>query len=95
MININAKLALIAFLFVPVMGIYGFYTAKKMYAALKKSSDKIGDINAQVEDTLAGIRVVKSFTNEEIEKKKFACENNRFLRAGKKVIRPRLISMMG
>lgn len=79
LMSINAKLALIAFLFVPVMGIYGFYTAKKMYAALKKSSDKIGDINAQVEDTLAGIRVIKSFTNEEIEKKKFASENNQFL----------------
>lgn len=79
LMSINVKLALIAFLFVPVMGIYGFYTAKKMYAALKKSSDKIGDINAQVEDTLAGIRVVKSFTNEEIEKKKFVSENNQFL----------------
>jgi ATP-binding cassette subfamily B protein len=58
--NENAKLALIAFFFVPVMGIYGFFTARKMYIALKKSSDNIGDINAQVEDTLAGIRVVKS-----------------------------------
>jgi len=78
LISINVKLALIAFLFVPVMGIYGFYTAKKMYAALKKSSDKIGDINAQVEDTLAGIRVVKSFTNEGVEQKKFTHENTRF-----------------
>jgi ATP-binding cassette subfamily B protein len=84
LMSINAKLALIAFLFVPVMGIYGFYTARKMYAALKKSSDKIGDINAQVEDTLAGIRVVKSFTNEEIEKKKFAGENIQFLESRRK-----------
>lgn len=79
LISINVKLALIAFLFVPVMGIYGFYFSKKMYAALRKSSDKIGDINAQVEDSLAGIRVVKSFSNEEVEKKKFADENNRFV----------------
>ena len=84
LISINAKLALIAFLFVPVMGIYGFYTARKMYAALKKSSDKIGDINAQVEDSLAGIRVVKSFTNEEIEKKKFTSENNQFFESRRK-----------
>lgn len=84
LMSINAKLALVAFLFVPVMGIYGFYTARKMYAALKKSSDKIGDINAQVEDTLAGIRVVKSFTNEEIEKKKFASENDQFLESRQK-----------
>lgn len=84
LISINVKLALIAFLFVPIMGIYGFYTAKKMYAALKISSDKIGDINAQVEDTLAGIRVVKSFTNEEFEKKKFTSENNRFFESRRK-----------
>lgn len=84
LMSINVKLALIAFLFVPVMGIYGFYTAKKMYAALKKSSDKVGDINAQVEDTLAGIRVVKSFTNEEVEKKKFTSENNRFFESRRK-----------
>ena len=50
-----------------------------MHAALRKSKDRIGDINAQVEDTLSGVRVVKSFTNEEIEKKKFAYENQRFV----------------
>src|SRR5439155_22913409 len=40
---------------------------------------RIGDINAQVEDTLAGIRVVKSFTNEDVEKSKFAYANHRFV----------------
>lgn len=82
--SINAQLAFMAFLFVPIMGIYGFYTAKKMYTALKINGDRIGDINTQVEDTLAGIRVVKSFTNEEIEKKKFIYENNRFFESRKK-----------
>ena len=77
--NINVKLTLIALLFLPIMGIYGFYFSKRMHAALRKSKDRIGDINAQVEDTLSGVRVVKSFTNEEIEKKKFAYENNRFV----------------
>ena len=61
------------------MAVYAFYFSKKMKSALRKSKDRIGDINAQVEDTLAGIRVVKSFTNEEIEKRKFAYENNRFV----------------
>jgi len=84
LININVKLALIAFFFVPVMGIYGFYTARKMYVSLKKSCDRIGDINVQVEDTLGGIRVVKSFTNEEVEKQKFAYENNRFFESRRK-----------
>lgn len=50
-----------------------------MRVALRKSKDRIGDINSQVEDTLSGIRVVKSFTNEEIERKKFSYENYRFV----------------
>lgn len=79
LININVKLAITALLFLPVMGLYGFYVSKRMHVALRKSKDRIGDINAQVEDTLSGIRVVKSFTNEEIEKKKFGYENNRFV----------------
>ncbi|HEV8051406.1 MAG TPA: ABC transporter ATP-binding protein [Parachlamydiaceae bacterium] len=84
LMSINVKLALAALLFIPVMGAYGFYFSKKMYTALRKSSDKIGDINAQVEDTLAGIRVVKSFTNEEVEKKKFSYENDRFVESRQK-----------
>lgn len=79
LISINVKLAFIALLFLPIMGLYGLYFSKKMHAALRRSKDRIGDINAQVEDTLSGIRVVKSFTNEEIEKKKFAYENDRFV----------------
>lgn len=77
--NINKELAIIAILFLPIMGIYGFYFSKKMHHALRKSRNRIGDINAQIEDTLAGIRVVKSFINEEVERKKFSYENNRFL----------------
>src|SRR5262245_19015109 len=76
LMNINVKLGLIALLFIPIMILYGLYFSKKMYKALRKSRDRIGDINAQVEDTLAGIRVVKSFTNEAVENKKFHYENN-------------------
>jgi ATP-binding cassette subfamily B protein len=79
LLTINANLALIVFLFLPIMAVYTFYFNKKMKSALRRSRDRIGDINAQVEDTLAGIRVVKSFTNEAIEAKKFSQENNRFL----------------
>ena len=63
----------------PVMAVYALYFNKKMNRALHSSKERIGDINAQVEDTLAGIRVVKSFTNEEVEKSKFAYANQRFL----------------
>ncbi|HXQ37744.1 MAG TPA: ABC transporter ATP-binding protein, partial [Anaerolineales bacterium] len=79
MLTVNVKLALIVFLFLPVMALYVIHFNKKMRIALRRSNDRIGDINAQVEDTLSGIRVVKSFTNEEIEQRKFAYENNRFL----------------
>src|SRR6266404_4886735 len=79
LIHINAHLALLVFLFLPLMTVYALYFNKRMNIALRKTKDRIGDINAQVEDTLGGIRVVKSFTNEEIEKKKFAHENSRFV----------------
>jgi len=79
LITINVELTLIVFLFFPIMTVYAMYFNKKMNIALRASKDRIGDINAQVEDTLAGIRVVQSFTNETIEKKKFAYANNRFV----------------
>lgn len=78
LMSIDFKLAFIAFLFLPLMGVYGYYFSVKMHNALKKSRQRIGDINAQVEDTLGGIRVVKSFTNEALEIEKFDIENNRF-----------------
>lgn len=79
MLTVNVKLAMVILLFLPLMAIHAVYFNKKMQTALRRSNDRIGDINAQVEDALAGVRVVKSFTNEEIEKKKFSYENNRFL----------------
>lgn len=79
LLNINVGLTVIIFLFLPVMAVYAFTFNRRMNAALRRSHQGIGDINAQVEDTLAGIRVVKSFTNEAIEKEKFARENRRFL----------------
>ena len=78
-LTINVELTFLVFLFVPIMIVYAFYFNKRMNVALMKSKARIGDINAQVEDTLSGIRVVKSFTNEAIENKKFAHENNRFV----------------
>lgn len=79
LLKINVALTLIIFLFLPLMAIYALYFNKKMNRALRSSKERIGDINAQVEDTLAGIRVVKSFTNEDVEKRKFADANHRFV----------------
>ena len=85
--NINAKLALLIFLFLPVMVVFVYFLNVRLKRAYRRSKDRIGDINAQVEDTLAGIRVVKSFTNEGVEEKKFQHENNRFLESRRDVYR--------
>ncbi len=83
LININVQLTLAVFIFVPIMAIYSIVFSKRMHLALKQVKERIGDVNEQVEDSLAGIRVVKSFANEETESKKFAYENNRFLESRK------------
>jgi ATP-binding cassette subfamily B protein len=87
LININVQLTLAVFLFLPILVIFSLYFTKKLNHAFKQSRERIGDINAQVEDTLAGIRVVKSFVNEEMERKKFAYENDRFLESRKSIYR--------
>ncbi len=79
LLKVNVALTLIVFLSLPLMAVYALYFNTRMNRALRGSKDRIGDINAQVEDTLAGIRVVKSFTNEEVEARKFAHANNRFV----------------
>lgn len=79
LLTINVQLTLIVFLFLPFMAVYALHFNKKMQRALLNSKERIGDVNTQVEDTLSGIRVVKSFTNEEVESGKFADTNNRFV----------------
>lgn len=79
LLTIDVRLTLIVFAFFPAMLVYAMYFNRKMNGALRASRDRIGDINAQVEDTLAGIRVVQAFTNEAIEEQKFAYANTRFV----------------
>jgi ATP-binding cassette, subfamily B, bacterial len=81
LITINVPLTIIIFLFLPFMAMYAFYFNNKMNISLRASKDRIGDISAQLEDSLAGIRVVQSFGNQRVETQKFAGENNRFLEA--------------
>ncbi|MBA4687163.1 MAG: ABC transporter ATP-binding protein [Candidatus Galacturonibacter soehngenii] len=84
LISINEKLTLIAFAFLPIMIVYAFYFNRKMKRAFKENRAKIADINSQIEDNLAGIRVVKSFANEEIELEKFHQGNARFVSSKKR-----------
>lgn len=79
LMNINAALALVLFAFIPVIVVYAFVLNRKMKAAFKQNRVRMADINSQIEDSLSGIRVVKSFANEEMELKKFGKGNNRFV----------------
>ena len=79
LLSINWKLAIIAFAIVPIMLLYALYFNIKMKQAFIKNRARIADINAQIEDNLSGIRVVKSFANEEIELGKFKKGNERFV----------------
>lgn len=83
LLSINVRLALIAFLLVPFMLVYAYFFNKKMKQAFRVNRIKIAEINAQIEDNLSGIRVVKSFANEDLENKKFKVGNDAFLEAKK------------
>ncbi|WP_082232818.1 ABC transporter ATP-binding protein [Halobacillus massiliensis] len=80
---INAPLTIAVFCFLPVLGFFSLYFNKKLNIALTHNKERIGDVNAQVEDSLSGIRVVQSFANEAEEIKKFNRENDRFLKSRK------------
>lgn len=87
LLTVNVKLALVAFAIIPVMLVYAAYFNIRMKRAFKKNRARIADINAQIEDNLSGIRVVKSFANEDIEMKKFTLGNDRFLESKKESYR--------
>lgn len=83
LVNINPLLALAAFAVLPVMFLFAYFLNGKMRRAFRQNRVKIAEINAQIEDNLSGIRVVKSFANEEIENAKFRQGNEGFLEAKK------------
>lgn len=77
--RINIPLTLLVFAFLPIMFLFAYYMKGKMNKAFRKNRERIAEINAQVEDNLSGIRVVKSFANEEEEIRKFHEGNSRFV----------------
>ena len=83
LVSINWKLAICAIVVLPFMFIFSYILNKKMRGAFKNNRAKIAEINGQIEDNLSGIRVVKSFANEEIENEKFKIGNLGFLNAKK------------
>ena len=76
---INKKLALPLIILVIIMFVFSFKQNARMQETFMENRRKIGDVNASLQDTLSGIRVVQSFANEEIEHEKFKKSNEAFL----------------
>lgn len=85
--SVNVWLTLIIFAIIPIMIFCAMKFNNKMRTAFKKQRNQLGEINAQVEDSLLGVRVVKSFANEEIEEEKFKAGNEGFLDVKKEAYR--------
>ena len=81
--GISKYLTAASFIILPFMFIYVFFLNKKMRKTFKENRKKVADINSRTEDNLSGIRVVKSFANEDIEIAKFKEGNDAFLKTKK------------
>ena len=79
--SIDSRLTAAAFVVLPFMFVYAYFLNRKMRKAFRNNRQKIAEINGQIEDNLSGIRVVKSFANEEVENEKFKVGNDNFLKA--------------
>jgi ATP-binding cassette subfamily B protein len=79
MFSIDVPLTLVALAMLPVMMLYSVYFNERINRAMRASKDRMGDINAQAEDALGGIRVVQSFANERDEIARFSAANARFV----------------
>ncbi len=80
LLNINIKLTLITFVIIPFMIYFAMVYRTKMKTVFRQVRESLADVNAKLEDSISGIRVVKSFTNEEFEEEKFDEGNDTFKR---------------
>ncbi len=76
---LNARLTLVIFAFTPVLAVAVLAFSRTLGRALQRNQARIADVNAQVEDSLAGVRVVQSFANEAVELDRFRARNRDFL----------------
>lgn len=81
--QISLGLTLIIFIVVPIMAVTCMAINLRMREAFRKQRVQIGELNARIEDSLLGQKVVKAFTNEEKEKEKFEQDNQNFFRIKK------------
>lgn len=84
LMGISKYLTAAAFILLPFMFVFVFFLNKKMRRTFRENRNKVAEINSKAEDNLSGIRVVKSFANEEIEMEKFKEGNDAFLSAKKR-----------
>ena len=77
--TVNIYLSLAVFFVMLLMFFFAYFFARKMKRAFRSNRERIAEVNARIEDNLSGIRVVKSFANEDEELDKFKEGNNAFL----------------
>lgn len=87
LMTFNWQLTLLVFLFVPFLLWVAIVRNRQLRTTFREVRGKVADINAQVEDSVAGIRVVKAFTNEEYEQEKFTRRNNGVFTVWKQALR--------
>ncbi|UAL47667.1 ABC transporter ATP-binding protein [Sutcliffiella horikoshii] len=78
MLTINWKLAILSFLVIPLLMILAIHFNKKMTRTFRRMFSDVAEINARVEDSIGGIRVVQAFANEKHEQKQFAVNNESY-----------------
>ncbi len=81
LLRMNWRMALFTFSVLPVMIYFTIQLGQKMYNSFKDIREKIAEVNSLIEDSLSGIRVVKSFTNEKFENEKFSYGNHKYRRS--------------
>ncbi|MDD2481032.1 MAG: ABC transporter ATP-binding protein [Lutispora sp.] len=79
LLSVDWKLTLIVFAFIPPMALFAYFYNKKMRSVFMRNRQRIAEVNSQLEDSISGVRVVQSFSNENLEMNKFERGNKQFL----------------
>ena len=87
LLRIDSRLTLVVFSFMPLMVFYTVFFQGRLRRVYRESREKIASLNAGLEDSLAGVRVVKSFTNEKLEDEKFCGANENYFRGRANIYR--------
>ena len=95
LLTINVPLTLITFAFIPVIGWYAYTRRTAMNRAFTEERKRIADVNADLENSLSGIRVAQSFVNEDYERRRFDTANSAFKRSRRQAFRAMAIYSSG